>query len=117
MMRTTDEAIQILRFSSAPRADLVGTHMARTILHLVFQDPNVRRGYRIPGPFDGATQIIKACVDGIFARVAAYIEHHHPNDYLANFSKNSLKCEALVANLDKPPEDRHGQTDLLDLLK
>jgi hypothetical protein len=117
VMRATDEAIQMLRFSPAPRADLVGTHMARIILYLVFQDSNVRLGYRSAGPFDNAATIIKTCVNDIFNRVAAYIERYHPNDYLANFSKNSVKCEALVANLNKPDEDQHGQTDLLDLLK
>ncbi|MCK1694580.1 AIPR family protein [Bradyrhizobium sp. 144] len=117
VMRITDEAIQVLRFSPAPRADLVGTHMARIILHLVFQDPHVRQGYRSAGPFENAVEAIKACISGIFDRVADYIERNHPNDYLANFSKNSMKCEALAANLNKPPQAQDHQTSLLDLLK
>jgi hypothetical protein len=64
-----------------------------------------------------ATEAIKACINGIFERVAVYIEHHHLNDYLANFSKNSVKCEALLANLNKPAQGPEVQTSLLDLLK
>lgn len=117
VMRIADEAIHVLRFSQAPRADLVGTHMARIVLHLVFQDPKVRVGYRSAGSFDNIAEAVKACVGEIFERVANYIESHHPNDYLANFSKNSMKCEALVANLNKPSQGGGHQMSLLDILR
>jgi hypothetical protein len=112
IMRATDEAIHALRYSLAPRADLVGTHMSRIIL--VFQDPDVRIAYRATGPMSDATEAVKRCVTPIFEKVAGYLEKNHPSDYLANFSKNSAKCERLVANLDnlKDP-DPDGFGDLL----
>ncbi len=117
VMRIADDAIQALRFSRSPRADLVGTHMARIVLHLVFQDTQVRLGYRGASSFDNITEVVNACVGEIFERVANYIESHHPNDYLANFSKNSMKCEMLVANLSKRSQGVAHQMSLLDIMK
>lgn len=113
VMRAVDEAIQILRFSAAPRADLVGTHMGRIILHLVFQDPDVRLAYRGSAAIGEAVEAAKRIVKPTFEKVSAYVEKHHPNDYLANFSKNTVKCEFLVANLDAPDDDPDSYGDLL----
>jgi hypothetical protein len=99
VMRVTDEAIQQLRHSAAPRADLIGTHMSRIILHLVFQDPEVQSMYRSAIPLPQLAEAAKQCVGPLFDKLAIYLAFHHPNDYLANFSKNALKCERMVAGL------------------
>jgi hypothetical protein len=102
VMRAVDELVQILRLSNQPRADLVGTHMQRIVLHLVFQDPEVRSRYMGAAPLDELLSAAKRAVEPIFKKMAAYIDRLHPTDYLANFSKNPGKCIALVKNLDSP---------------
>lgn len=115
IMRASDEVIQNLRFSSAPRADLVGTHMSRIILNLVYQNPDVLRAYRGNDSPTEVGVLAQNCVPKIFDEVAEYIEKHHPNDYLANFSKNAAKCEALVANLGAPKKgEPERQPSLFD---
>jgi hypothetical protein len=48
----------------------------------------------------------------IFPRVAAYIEKHHPDNYLASFSKNLTKCDRLAKVLlgvePTATDDRQG---------
>jgi hypothetical protein len=101
VMRATDERVQALRFSAAPRADLVGTHMSRIILHLVFQEPEVKAGYRSNTPLDGLLLAVRPAAEAAFESVAGYIDANHSNDYLANFSKNADKCQALVSALNR----------------
>ena len=103
VMRAADEIIQVLRLTSAPRAELVGTHMQRIILHLVFQDSSVRAAYQGSASLENLLALVRRTTRPVFEKVAAYLERQHPNDYLANFSKNSEKCEVLVKNYDAPP--------------
>ena len=114
IMRATEEAIQILRSGSAPRADLVGTHMSRILLYLVFRDPDVRLAFGSSAPASDAMRAAKKAVPAIFDKVAKYIEAHHAGEYLANFAKNSTKCEALVANLNGYTVNAAGQPDLFN---
>lgn len=104
VMRRVDDLAQGLRMSSAPRADLLGTHMSRMVLHLVFQDPQVRAGLGT-GSIDDLMQVVTAATEPAFERMAAYIETFHPSDYLANFSKNAEKCDALVRYLNRKDPD------------
>ena len=106
VMRAVDDEVQVLRFSEASRADLIGTHMQRIILHLVFQDPQVVPVYPSNAPLDGLLAVAQQATRRAFAKVAAYIEKHHGSDYLANFSKNTEKCERLIRDLDPPPPRR-----------
>jgi hypothetical protein len=113
IMRAVDEELQKLRSSELPRADLIAVHMNRIILHLVFQDPKVR-----PLNHDGTTdaEIVaaaRAAVSPIFSKVVAYMEREHQNEYPAPLSKNTGKCEKLVANYSGSTAP-DGQT-LLDL--
>jgi hypothetical protein len=100
LMRAVDERVQVLRSSESTRADLIGTHMQRIILHMVFKDPGITRHYRDGTPLADLTERAKLAAGQSFEKVAAYLEQHHPSDYLANFSKNAEKCEALVADLN-----------------
>ena len=112
VMRATDEVVQMLRFSTAPRADLVGTHMPRIILHLVFQDPEVRIRYQSGATLDDLLATVRSVTPKAFASVAEFLETHHPNDYLANFSKNSDKCTDLVRRLTNTAPEATKQGDL-----
>ena len=103
-MRATDDEVQSIRMrSDVPRAELIGTHMSRIILHLVFQDPAVRSAYPASVDLSDLIATARQAVRPIFGKVAEYLEAQHPDGYLANFSKNSEKCESLVRYLNDPP--------------
>lgn len=114
VMRATDEIVQVLRHSDAPRADLVGTHMPRIILHLVFQDPDVRVKYMSHAPLGELLSAVKVAVGPVFQKVARYLAEHHGGDYLANFSKNAEKCDQLVQSLTNPTPEANQQGRLFD---
>jgi hypothetical protein len=113
VMRAVDEVVQLMRSSELFRADLIGTHMQRIILHLVFQDPQVIPAYPSNAPLEGLLNVARQAARRAFGKVSAYIEAHHPTDYLANFSKNAEKCEALIRYLDTPryPTSPKDQAD------
>jgi hypothetical protein len=111
IMRAVDQELQILKRSSAFNADFIAVHLNRLILHLVFNDDSLRALRH-----DGADEIeclktSRDIVQKIFPRVATYIEEHHPENYLASFSKNLTKCEQLAAALkggDPPATPKQG---------
>lgn len=105
VMRVADEILLSLRSHTCPRADLVGIHMNRIILHLVFQEKNVKRFYTDMNNEDNLIISVKKSTEDIFLKVALYLEDHHPNDYLANLSKSHSKCEALVKAITNIPLD------------
>jgi hypothetical protein len=116
VMRAADEQIHLMRSSDAPRADLLGTHMQRIILHLVLRDPMVVQSFRANADLQVLTATARTAVEPAFRKLAAHLEKHHPNEYLANFSKNAERCEALVAKLNEPspPAGSPEQSDLFD---
>ena len=111
-MRATDAVVHELRSSSAPRADLIGRHMGRLILHLVFQDPDVRPRYPGNCSLDELVSVAKKAVEPIFTKVAAYLAREHGEVYPANLSKNAEKCETLVKEYALPPSSPPGQQPL-----
>lgn len=96
VMRAVDEEIHKLRYSNEPRADMVGVHMNRVLLHLVFCTPEVKALRH-----DAAEEweLIAAARDTasrLFPLVARYLQEHHDGEYLASLCKNHTKCEHLV---------------------
>jgi hypothetical protein len=92
---------------------MLAIHMNRVVLHLVFQDPEVRRRHNDRVDEGDLVSTARSVVRPIFHEVSEYLEEHHAGDYLASLSKNSRKCEALVEWL-KRPEPSTGQGNLFD---
>jgi hypothetical protein len=93
IMRAVDQELQNLKKSTAFSADFIAVHLNRLILHLVFNDNALRHDTANEADCILAT---RTATQKIFPRVATYIEQHHPDNYLASFSKNLSKCEQLV---------------------
>lgn len=99
IMRAVDQALQECRNSESPRADLVAVHLNRLILHLVFQNDEVRA---LRHDYSKEAVCLTKARDKtkeIFSEVATFVQTHHAEEYLASFSKNHSKCEDLVKNL------------------
>lgn len=103
VMRAVDEELHFFKASTAPRASLVAIHMNRVILHFVFQDPEVQRCFAVDKTDDEITIAARNSTLPIFQKVSAYLEANHPNDYLAQFAKNTPKCEELELLYDRKP--------------
>lgn len=105
VMRAVDEELQKLKSASAPRADMIGVHMNRVILHLVFKKAEVRANHHDNALESALIEAARRSVHRIFSEVAGYLEEHHPSEYLASLCKNLSKCEELdscFSNSRKP---------------
>jgi hypothetical protein len=107
IMRTVDQQLQRLRSSTAPRADLIGFHLNRVILHLVFQDASLR-GRRHKLELAECLARVEEVTSVVFGEVAEYVEKHHKDEYPAPLSKNLTKCEELVRSLRPAGQGRTG---------
>jgi hypothetical protein len=99
VMRAVDEELQILRGSSAHRADMVGIHLNRVILHLVFQDVRVKRLRHDSADQAALIEAARMATKDVFRPVTDYLQEHHEYDYLASLCKNHAKCEELTKTL------------------
>ena len=108
LMRAVDEELQILRSSDAPRADMVGIHLNRIILHLVFQDIDVKKLRHDQADQADLIEAARNAAKNIFAPVANYIQENHASDYIAVLCKNNAKCEDLVLELSKGAVPKQG---------
>ena len=108
LMRAVDEELQILRSSEAPRADMVGIHLNRIILHLVFQDIDVKKLRHDQADQADLIEAARNAAKNIFAPVANYIQENHASDYIAVLCKNNAKCEDLVLELSKGAVPKQG---------
>jgi hypothetical protein len=104
IMRAVDEELQKLRGSSPPRADLVGVHLNRALLHLVFRDPRIRAFRADRARESVLVSDARAAIKELFPKAAAYVEKIHSNEYPASIAKNIEKCNAMAAALTAPPE-------------
>jgi hypothetical protein len=102
IMRAVDDELQKLRGSEAPRADMVGVHMNRLILHLVFKQPGVREFRREDLTDSEVVNSARTAVVPIFGQVARYLELEHPGEYYASLCKNLSKCEKLAESYTTP---------------
>jgi hypothetical protein len=107
IMRTVDDELQRFRRSLLPRADMLGIHLNRVILHLVFREPELR-GYRNESASEAVLiEAAKLATSRVFPLVAAYIERHHNGEYLASLCKNGSKCSELAKRIyDSPTIDK-----------
>ncbi len=114
VLRTVDDELQKFRTHEAARADMIAIHMNRVILHLVFQDPELKHRAFEEGLERDLVIAARGAAMPVFLKVSDYLEEHHPGDYLASLSKNSGKCEAMVRILREPllGPDPEKQPDL-----
>lgn len=98
--RAVDEELHRLKSAPVARADLVAVHMNRVILHFVLQDPGVRRCFAADKNDDDIVTAARLVTQPIFYKVSAYLEANHESDYLAQFAKNTPKCEELALRYD-----------------
>ncbi|MDO8379583.1 AIPR family protein [Phenylobacterium sp.] len=118
VMRAVDEELHFLKASMAPRASLVAIHLNRVILHFVFQDAEVRRSFAPDRTDDDVTLAARQATPPIFQKVSAYLEGNHGSDYLAQFAKNTAKCEELARTYDRRDGGPPGaQGSLLDWVR
>jgi hypothetical protein len=107
-MRAVDEEIQKMRKTTAPRADMIGIHLNRAILNLVFQHPTAK-GWRAPTISDQeCISLASSLVPHIFKAVAEFIEANHSSDYLALFCKNAAKCTRMADAIYSKKPIRQG---------
>jgi hypothetical protein len=115
VMRAVDEELHFLKASATPRASLVAIHLNRIILHFVFQDPEVRRCFGTDKADSDIAVAARKATLPIFQKVSTYLEANHPNDYLAQFAKNTPKCEELALCYDRPPDAPSAEAARQDL--
>lgn len=99
VMRAVEDEIQNLRHSSLSRADMLGIHMHRVILHIVFRDPEVKPLNHDDNDQGKLLAKVREISPRVFKQVADYVETQHPNEYLASLCKNGQKCSALAVAL------------------
>jgi hypothetical protein len=114
VMRTVETELRTLRQAEVIRADLIGVHLHRIILHLVFQDPQVKPLNHDDWEPDKLLEAVRGATKRIFPRVAEYLEQNHKTEYLATLAKNTEKCRKLadwfkpaVIRTPKDPEQIH----------
>jgi AIPR protein len=106
VMRMVDSTLQTLRGSNLQRADMIGIHMNRVILHLVFQDSKVKPLNHDEADLEQLLREVQQATERVFEEVASYLQTTHPGEYLASLCKNRPKCaalsDAIKANLSVP---------------
>jgi hypothetical protein len=105
-MRAVDDESRRLRWSEIPKADMIGVHLNRLILHLVFSDAGVRALRHEGADLALLLTAAREATGKIFLWISEYIAARHDGEYLASFCKNLGKCEAL-ANAHLHPERIH----------
>ncbi len=114
VMRAVDDVLQKRRWTETPKADMIGVHLNRIILHLVFSDYRVRALRHDEADEGALISAAKTSTDEVFIWVSGYISANHDGEYLASLCKNLSKCEAL-ANAFLRPEAAQAGTSQADL--
>jgi hypothetical protein len=83
---------------------MIGIHLNRAILHLVFQDKAVRSHRHDDADEKNLINAARDTVKIAFTAVADYIQKNHEAEYLASLAKNLGKCEALAIALLGPKQ-------------
>jgi hypothetical protein len=102
VMRAVDDELQQLRRLDLPRADMIGIHLNRAILHLIFQDRAIRSLRHDDADERSLINAARAATKPVFLAVADYIQKNHEYEYLASLAKNLGKCEELATALLGP---------------
>lgn len=114
IMRIVDDELQKLRSSPVPRADMVGIHLNRIILYLVFQDETIIISRNMRKSVQELNSEIRQATNIVFSAVAQYLQTVHEYEYLASLCKNMGKCEALVNSIKHPADHTKTQGSLFD---
>ena len=96
---------------------MIGVHLNRLILHMVFRDPAVWKLNNDDADLAELAEAARSAAKRIFQPVASYLELHHKGEYLASFSKSREKCagvvRALTEEAEKPESPADGQLSML----
>jgi hypothetical protein len=108
IMRVVDEELARQRKPDQPIVYMAAVHLNRVVLHVVFQDPEVRQ-FKSEQAEEGVllTQA-RAATQRIFPRLLEYLTKFHSGEYLKSLSKNRPKCMRLVSDLGAPPSSNQG---------
>jgi hypothetical protein len=104
IMRAVDQELQELRRSEAPRGDLIAVHLKYVILHLVFQNHELRALRRGADLELSCIQKAREVTREVFSDATMFMERNHKDEYPAAFSKSHARCEELVRSLRPPKE-------------
>jgi len=110
VFRAANEAIESLKGNEGIyRRDQVLVHANRFILHLVFEDGEIKR-WRDPSlAEDELAALAKSATNRVVANVTLAVNSKHPDAYLQPLFKNAEKCKALFTG-----EHSVSQIDLLN---
>jgi hypothetical protein len=93
--RTVTKTLDELECSQVPRGDQICVHGNRFILHMVFQDQEMRR-YKDPAFSEGdLTDYAIAATSRAFHKVAQAVNEKYPREYLQPLFKSTQKCKGL----------------------
>jgi hypothetical protein len=102
--RAVAKALLDLDNSQVERGDQIIVHGNRFILHLVFQDPEVRR-YKDPAlSEEEITKTATVATMRAFLNVAHAVNEKHGGAYLQPLFKNAYKCKELFLPLPPSPQ-------------
>jgi hypothetical protein len=116
IMRAVDEELH------RHKNELAAVHLSRALLHVVFQDPEVRDFRRDDLTEEIVVEKARKVINAIFPRTLEYINEKHPNEYMGVFCKNAPKCKSLARVLMRARESTANSgvvsyTEQLDMLK
>jgi len=95
IMRAVESYLTEVRLVGDKRNSAIVTHLNRTILNLVFSDPNLKAWRADSADPSALSEVAKDATHGMLARVIDYIKENHDGEYLAALSKNRDKCAAM----------------------
>jgi hypothetical protein len=95
--RAVDGAMAKIDHTNVERGDQILVHGNRFILHLVFQEPELRRINDPSLSDDDLCQGAVAAFKRAFLQTASAVNARHPNAYLQPLFKNTQKCKELFA--------------------
>ncbi len=96
--RAVDAAMAGLDHSRVDRGDQILVHGNRLILHVVFQEPNVRR-YRDPAlSEEEISNVAIAATEHAFLKIAKAVKEKHSGAYLQPLFKNAQRCKEMLVD-------------------
>jgi hypothetical protein len=112
VLRTVTGELDEIDKKDVPRGELVAVHGNRFILHMVFQDSDVRR-YREPSLAEATIiEASRKATRRIFHDLSRVVESQYQSAYLANIFKNAQKYKELEESLEKDTKTHDPQFKL-----
>ncbi|MBZ5505724.1 MAG: AIPR family protein [Acidobacteriia bacterium] len=102
--RAVSDELDKMNKDPYPRGWYVAVHGNRFILHLVFQDPEVKKFRDQKVSEAQSMDLGRAATRRILPALAQALQERYPSDYLANLFKNAQKCKILEQDLSSSEE-------------